>query len=136
MRFEVELEDEEAEPGGVVSGVARATEDERSRRVFARLFFMETVSSGGAGPHRVAELAEATLHEGDLASGQELRFELKLPDGALRTYSGSMSRLGWYVEIVSDEPGFDSRGEAEVRVVPEARASRRAGDLGTGLAVT
>jgi hypothetical protein len=133
VRFDVELDSPEAGPGDPVAGVARAGEDERSRRVFARLYFMETV---GGKIHRVAELEPETLHEGDLRAGQELRFRLELPAGALRTYSGEESRLGWYVEVVSDEPGFDSRGDAEVLVRPEARCARRAEDLGPAMNVS
>jgi hypothetical protein len=134
VRFEIELEAPEAGAGDTVAGVARADEDERSRRVFARLYFMETVP--GAGIHRVAEGEPQALHEGDLRAGQELRFSLELPEGALRTYHGEKSRLGWYVEVVSDEPGFDSRGDAEVLVGPEARCARQAAELGPAMSVS
>jgi hypothetical protein len=142
VRFEIELDAEEARPGDKVTGVARATDDERSRRVYARLIFRESVAHVGRSgtsvpPHPVAELDPVNLHEGDLAEGQELRFELALPEGALRTYSGAVGRLGWYVEVVSDEPGFDSRGEAEVIVGPPARAAGAgAANLGIALSVS
>ena len=135
MRFQVVLDTPQAGPGETVAGVARVTEDESSRRVFARLYFMESVSTG-AGTHRVAELDPVTLHEGDLVAGQEFSFRLELPEGALRTYAGNQGRLAWYAEVVSDEPGFDSRGEAEVLVVPEARCARQAEDLGAGMSLS
>jgi hypothetical protein len=133
VKFDLELDSPGAGPGDAVTGLARVGEDERSRRVFARLYFMETV---GGKFHRVAESEPQTLHEGDLSAGQEFRFRLELPDGALRTYSGEQSRLGWYVEVISDEPGFDSRGDAEVLVGPEARCARGAEKLGPAVNVS
>lgn len=130
MKFEINLKSATVERDGAVRGTAIAGEAAKSRSVSARLFFREAVQGEGLDK-RVAELDPVTIHEGELARGQEVWFELPLPQGALPTYSGESARLAWYVEVVADEPGSDSRGESEVVVSPEARSARRQGDLGT-----
>lgn len=135
MKFEVNLKTEMVDRGGIVRGTAVAGDAAKSRSVTARLCFKETIA-GTDLEFGVAELDPVAIHDGALARGQEVWFDLPVPEGAFPTYSGREAKLTWYVLVIADEAGLDSRGEAEFVVAPEARSSKREGDLGTGLAVS
>jgi hypothetical protein len=113
VKLELQLDADRVAPGEEVTGRVLVHEGGRSRALTLTVSFCESSPS-----YQSAPLSQSTvLHEGDLAAGQAVEFRCELPELAPPGVKGKHGELYWELEVVSDEPGFDTRARRRFEVV-------------------
>jgi hypothetical protein len=110
-------------PGDQVEGVLVATEPERSRKLNAYLRYVDRSRSfSGAQTYDAVE----PLHEGPVEVGQEIPFELRIPEDAYPNWddpsTSEYGELAWSIVIESDVvAGGDTITTHSIPIDPDAR---------------
>jgi len=116
VKLDLQLDAEGVAPGDGLSGRALVLEGGRSRSLTLTVSFCESSPSYQS----VAYTQSTVLHEGDLVTGQAAEFRIGLPDWAPPGVKGKHGELYWELEVVSDEPGLDTRARERLEVVVRA----------------
>jgi hypothetical protein len=113
VKLALELERDRVRPGERAAGRIDVLEGGESRSLTLTVSFHEHTGEFDVVPYR----SGSVLHEGDLPTGQTVAFDFTLPAEAPPSLTCEHSELYWQLEIVSDEPGFDSRLTRRLEVV-------------------
>lgn len=105
MKLEIQLDADRVAPGQALDGRILVHEGGVSRTVTLTVSFCER----SPATMSIVFSQDAILHEGDLETGQALEFGFRLPDWALPSVRGKHGELFWRLDVVSDEPGPDTR---------------------------
>jgi hypothetical protein len=110
-------------PGDEVRGVLVAREPERSRKLNAYLRYVDrSPSFSGAETYYAVE----PLHEGPVEAGQEIPFELRIPEDAYPNWEDSSTseygELAWSIVIESDiAAGLDTIATHSIPIDSDAK---------------
>ena len=103
MKLGLELASDRPAPGEEISGRVIVLEGGSSRSLKLTLGFHERTAAYSATPYSTSSV----LHEGELASGQEVDFTFQLPPEAPPSVKAGHSELLWELEATADRPGLD-----------------------------
>lgn len=105
MKLDVQLDAESVGRGDTLTGRVLVLEGGESRSLTL------TVSLRERSPSFVEPASETSnvLHHGELATGQSIEFTWGVREDAPPSVQGKQGELFWQLEVVSDEPGLDTR---------------------------
>jgi hypothetical protein len=105
VKLGIDLDTERVAPGAEVGGSVVVVEGGKARSLTLAVGFFERSPA-----FRIAAFQDrVVIHEGELATGQEVPFHYALPDSAPPSVEGRHTELYWELEAVADEPGLDAR---------------------------
>jgi hypothetical protein len=114
VRLRVEVDGEPLAPGAAVSGRVVMEEGGSARSLSVRLAFVERTPDF----EKVArDAATQVVAEGDLADGDVVAFQLRLPDDALPDVTTAHARIGWEVRARVDRAGPDPSVDRPVELL-------------------
>ena len=117
MKLEIALQSQVVAPGGTLKGVVDVLEGGDARTLTLTVSLCERSPSYMALPFS----RSGVIHEGELATGQEVTFQYDLPEWAQPGVKSKHAELGWQVEAVADRPGLDARASHAFEVRPAGR---------------
>jgi hypothetical protein len=105
VKLEVQLDAEAVGRGETLTGRVLVLEGGEARSLTL------TVSLRERSPGYVEPVSESgdVLHRGRLATGQSIEFRCGVAEDAPPSVKGNHGELFWQLEVVSDQPGLDTR---------------------------